>query len=74
MASESKCKLWSEERMLVATSRIVHENVILREASRLYNVPFETLRRRVNSSVKPGCKSGLGLFLLRKRKSGWQAT
>ena len=30
----------------------------IREASKLYNVPFETLRRRVNGSVIPGCKPG----------------
>ena len=53
MACESKRKLWSEESMLAATNSVVHDNMSLREASRLYNVPFETLRRRVNGSVKP---------------------
>lgn len=48
MACENKHKLWSEERMLAATNSVVHDNMSLREASRLYNVPFETL------SCKPG--------------------
>ena len=58
MASESKRKLWSEESMAAATSSVTNDNMSLREASRLYNVPFETLRRRVNGSVRPGCKPG----------------
>ena len=48
-SSGSKRKLWSDESMLAATSSV---------ASRTYNVPFDTLRRRVNGSVKPGCKPG----------------
>ena len=63
MASEGKRKLWSEESMLAATSSVVQDNMSLREASRLYNVPFETLRRRVNGSVKQGCKPGPGTAL-----------
>ena len=30
----------------------------IREASKLYNVPFETLRRRVNGSVILRCRPG----------------
>ena len=30
----------------------------LRETSRLYNVPVETLRRRVTGAVEMGCRSG----------------
>ena len=56
MACENKCKLWSEESMLAATNSVVHDNMSLREASRLYNVLFETLRRHVSGSVKPGCR------------------
>ena len=63
MASEGKRKLWSEESMLAATSSVVQDNMSLREASRLYNVPFQTLRRRVNGSVKPGCKPEPGTVL-----------
>ena len=58
MACENKRKMWSEESMLAATNSVVHDNMSLREASQLYNVPFETLRRSVNGSVKSGCKLG----------------
>ena len=68
MASESKRKLWSEESMVAATSSVIDENMSLREASRLYNVPFETLRRRVNGSVKPGCKPGPGTVLIKEEE------
>ena len=63
MACENKRKLWSEESMLAATNSVVHYNMNFREASRLYNVSFETLRRSVNGSVKPGCKPGTSTVL-----------
>ena len=49
--------------MAAATSSVVDENMSLREASRLYNAPFETLRRQVNGAVKPGAKPGPGTVL-----------
>ena len=58
MASESKRKVWSEESMVAATSSIVDDNMSLREAFQLYNVPFETLRRCLNGSIRPWCKPG----------------
>ncbi len=56
-------KLWSEESMVAATNSVLHDNKGLREASRLYNVPFETLRRRVNGTVVAGCKPGPSTIL-----------
>ena len=35
----------------------------LREASRMHNVPVETLRRRVSGSVAVGCKPGPATIL-----------
>ena len=49
--------------MIAATNSVLHDNFALREASRLYNIPFETLRRHVNGSVEPGCKPGSGTIL-----------
>ena len=43
--ADGKRKLWNEERMEAATIGVQSENI--REALKLYNVPFETLRRRV---------------------------
>ena len=43
---------------MAATVRSAREGMGLRESARLYNVPVETLRRRVISSVDLGCKSG----------------
>ena len=56
--AEGKRKLWTEESMEAATRSVLDENRSLREASKLYNVPFETLRRRVHGYVMPGCRPG----------------
>ena len=63
MASKERRKLWSEESMIAATNSVLHDNLALREASRLYNIPFETLRRHVNGSVEPRCQPGPGTIL-----------
>ena len=55
--SKPKRKLWSDESMAAAV-RSVREGMGLRESARLYNVPIETLRRRVIGSVDLDCKSG----------------
>ena len=56
--AEGKRKLWTEESMEAATRSVLDENRSLREASRLYNVPFETLRQHVHGYVMPGCRPG----------------
>ena len=52
-----KRKLWSQESMEAAVQS-VQEGMGLREASRLYNVPIETLRRRVTGKVELDCRPG----------------
>ena len=56
--SNVKRKLWCKESMLEAVKSIEDEGKGLREASRIYNVPVETLRRRVigitSLDAKPG--------------------
>jgi len=51
-------KLWTDESMKAAVASVVNETLGLREASRVYNIPVETIRRRVNGSVRMGCKPG----------------
>ena len=53
-----KRKLWTEISMQAAVSCVLEEGKSLRDAARLYNVPVETLRRRVNGSVTMDCKPG----------------
>ena len=62
MASKER-KLWSEESMIAATKSVLQGDLGVRESARLYNVPYETLRRRVTGSVEPGCKPGPGTVL-----------
>ena len=50
-------KLWSQESMEAAVQS-VQEGKGLREASRLYNVPVETLRQRVTGKVELDCRPG----------------
>ncbi len=53
-----KRKLWSDESMTAAVECVQDGKAGLREASRLYNVPVETLRRRVVGVVQVGCRPG----------------
>ena len=62
-------KLCSEESMTAAINSVLHDNMTSQEASRqipLCNVPFETLRRQVNGSVKAGCRAGPGIMLTKE--------
>ena len=61
MASQKR-KFWTDESMEAAYQAVL-DGKGLRETSRLYNVPVETLRRRVNGSVGLGCKPGPATIL-----------
>ncbi len=54
MAAAQKRKLWSDHEAVEG----VASGKELREAARLYNVPVETLLRRVNGTVKLECRPG----------------
>ena len=49
--------------MAAAYQGIVENNESLREMCTLYNVPIETLRRRVNGSVALNCRPGPATIL-----------
>ena len=57
-----KCKLWSDESMAAAVQS-VQEGKGLREAAKLYNVPVESLRRRVLGTVSVDCRPGPSTIL-----------
>ena len=44
--------------MATAVEKVQKQELSLREASRMYNVPLETLRRRVTGTVALGCRPG----------------
>jgi predicted HTH domain antitoxin len=50
----AKRKEWSDVSMATAVEQVQKQELSLREASRMYNVPLETLRRRVNGTVAVG--------------------
>ena len=52
-----KQKQWSKESMAAALES-VEGGMGVREASRLYNIPFETLRRRAIKDVSIDCRPG----------------
>ena len=58
----AKHKLWTTESMEAAYEAVI-KGKGLREASRMHNVPAETLRRRVNGSGAMGCKTGPATIL-----------
>ena len=54
----AKRKLWTDESMQAVVSSVKNDSKTVCEASRLYNVPFESLRRRITESVELGCRPG----------------
>ena len=54
----AKRKQWSDVSMAAAVEQVQKQELSLREASRLYNIPLETLRRRVNGTVAIDCRPG----------------
>ena len=72
----AKRKLWSDKSMADAVSIFyiwhVNDGRGLREASRLYNVPIETLRWRETGTVDLSCKPGPSTVLTPERAVfGW---
>uniref|UniRef100_A0A1X7TL34 HTH psq-type domain-containing protein n=1 Tax=Amphimedon queenslandica TaxID=400682 RepID=A0A1X7TL34_AMPQE len=51
-----KRKYWSQQAMEQAVASVKSDAMGLREAARCYNVPVETLRRRVKGLVPVECK------------------
>ena len=62
-----KQKEWTEESMKATFFSVLNDNKGLRKAARLYNIPVETLRRRVTGSIEEGCKPGPSSFDRRGR-------
>ena len=56
--SKSRRKLWSQGAMEGAVLSVQRDEMGLREASRHYNVPVETLRRRVHGHVSVSSRPG----------------
>ena len=63
----SKRKNRTEESMSAAFQAVM-DGKGLRETSRIYNVPVETLRRRVSGSVELGCRPGPATILTDAQK------
>ena len=64
-------RLWNDESMAAAVKRVQDKEsgLGLREAARQYNVPVETLRRRVAGSVTLDCKPGPPTILTAEEES-----
>ena len=65
MCASAVCgyKTPKQESMESAVKYIENEEGSLRQAARLYDVPIESLRRRVNGTVKIDCRPGPGTIL-----------
>ena len=61
--SMAKRRQWSDLSMAAAVDSVQKEGKGLREAARLYNLPVESLRRRVIGSVDLNCRPGLSTVL-----------
>ena len=51
-------KCWSEAAMSKAIGAVSQENMSVRRASELYNIPRSTLADRITGRAQPGAKSG----------------
>ena len=61
-------KLWSLDSMAAALSEVQNGTKGLREAARAYNVPVETLRRRVTGQVSLDSRSGPSTTLTKEEE------
>lgn len=69
MTSVSKRKQWLPESMELACQAVKNEGMSLREAGRTYNVPVETLRRRVADIVSMDCRPGPSTVLTKEEET-----
>ena len=82
----AKHKQWSDVSVAAAVDQVQQQGLSLRESSRLYNIPLETFRRRVNETVAIDCRPGprtvlteeeetkLADYLLRMSEMGYGLT
>ena len=66
-----KRKLWTDESMAAAVEAVNQEGKTLCGASRLYNVPLETLRRRITGAVDLDCRPGPKTVLTKEEEAGY---
>ena len=56
LTAKRKQKLWTKEIMAAAVKSI-NDGMGIREASRVYNIPFETLWQQTTNTVQLECHS-----------------
>ena len=68
----AKRKQWSDVSMAAAVNCVQKDGKGLRETACLYNLPVESLRRRVIGSVELNCRPGPPTVLTEEEERDWQ--
>ena len=63
-----KRKQWSAQSMEIAVASVREGTIGLREAARMYNLPVESLRRRVHDIVAIDCRPGPSTVLAKEEE------